>query len=201
MYCSPWPRGCTWELAVLKDSEAKQSCYLLRSAPLGSFSPVLLPGPPTAQAAGLGRLPTPQPRGLSSSPDRVEGPPVPGLSQRCCLCLAPSTTRVSALAAPRARSTTRAARSRCPHRRRSPPGLRPVCTGRRRKQSLSQHLGDARGTQAPPATGRPTGPGVPRDVYSRRFLPPGRFSRWGLPPARGCCLTREGLGREGPDSP
>lgn len=123
MYCSPWPRGCTWELAVLKDSEAKQSCYLLRSAPLGSFSPVLLPSPPTAQAAGLGRLPTPQPRGLSSSPDRVEGPPVPGLSQRCCLCLAPSTTRVSALAAPRARSTTRAARSRCPVPTGSAPGL------------------------------------------------------------------------------
>lgn len=168
-------------------------------------SRVLLPGPsprPPDRPGGGPRLVAHAAAARAFlQPGQCGRPSVPGLSQRCCLCLAPSTTRVSALAAPRARSTTRAARSRCPHRRRSPPGLRPVCTGRRRKQSLSQHLGDARGTQAPPATGRPTGPGVPRDVYSRRFLPPGRFSRWGLPPARGCCLTREGLGREGPDSP
>lgn len=81
MYCSPWPRGCTWELAVLKDSEAKQSCYLLRSAPPGSFSPVLLPGPsprphdrpgggprPAAHAAAARAFLQPGPCGRPSRP-------------------------------------------------------------------------------------------------------------------------------------
>lgn len=171
LYGSPWSRGRTWGLAVLKDSEATQSSLL-------SFKKRPSPVPP---AQGFRK----------------------GVASAWHLLLNPNGIPGAPHHPPPAQHGTplRATQSRCPHRRRPPGGLHPVCPGHRPKQSLSQHLGDGRGTPAPPATVRPTGPVVPRDAYSRRFLPPGKVLEMGPNPAGRCCLPAEGPGRERPDSP